>query len=143
MAEIPTEAEILAERASINDYLPDGVPLSDFIDKALLYVKRYLRNVRGIEWSTVFVGTDYLTDSDGNANNQDQLIHAITLTTISLVYKEYSQTVNESQWWDLYMAYRDECETLLNQAKLDIDIDESGGIDSLEEKVRTQTFFKG
>lgn len=143
MAETPTTSAVIAERPSIGDKVPDGSTLAAFINRALADVKRFVRNVRGVEWSTIYDATagEYLKDTDGNANNQDQLEKAITLMAIGLVYKEYSQTVNDSQWWDLYIAYREDAETLLKEAKLDIDRDESGAIDAGEEKAATQTFL--
>ena len=141
MAETPTAADIITARASISDYLLEGVSLDDFIAIALADVKRYMRNIRGIEWIQVSDGTDYYPDASGDANNDDQLKKAITLTAISLVYKEYSQTVNESQWWDLYLAYKDEAETLLQTAKLDVDQNKDGVINADEEQTKTQTFM--
>ena len=148
MAATPTTTEIIVEYAKIEQFIADEVTLAEHISTALADVKRYLLNNRGIQWSTVFDSDadDYYVDSDGVANNDDQLKKAISLRTVSLVYKANAERANVNQsndsfFWDLYRKYRSEAETLLDVAKLDIDADKSGSISDDEERTTAQVFF--
>ena len=144
----PTSAEIVIEYAKVEQYISTEVTIDDYIDRGLADVKRYLLNTRGVQWSMVFDSdtAEYLTDTDGNANNDDQLKKAISLMTIAAVYKDNAQRANVQQsndsfFWGLYSEFRSEAETLLDVAKLDIDTDESGTITEGEERTTSQVFF--
>ena len=144
MAETPTYFEVIKECAQIEQYIAEEVVMLDYITSALADVKRYLRNIRGIEWATVYNSDteDYFKDTEDNENNKDQLLKAIRLMTIAIIYKDNAQEATESIWWDLYKEYREEAEQLIYTAKFDIDSDSSGGITSDEESLISQSFFR-
>ena len=144
MAESPTYLEVIKECAQIEQYIAEEVVMLDYITSALADVKRYLRNIRGIEWATVYNSDteDYFKDTEDNENNKDQLLKAIRLMTIAIIYKDNAQEATESIWWDLYKEYREEAEQLIYTAKFDIDSDSSGGITSDEESLISQSFFR-
>ena len=143
MAETPTHSEVVNEAAHIEKYVPTEVEMLEFVTRALADVKRYLRNNRGINWSQVYdsASGDYFEDTDGNANNKDQLLKAIRLSTVSIIYKDNAQESQDSIWWDMYKEYRAEAEILLDNAKLDVDSNDDGEISDGEENATRQKFF--
>lgn len=142
--ETPTYADVVKECSTIEEYLAGQTSLSDYSYQALADVKRYLRNQRGIEWSTVYDATNdiYFVDTEGNANNKDNLIKAISLMTVALIFKANAQEATDSMWWDLHKEYKGEALKLLDTAKLDIDYSEDGTISDNEEEATSQVFFK-
>lgn len=142
MAEKPTYSEMTRECAVVEQFVSDEVTMTECIDRGLAHVKRHLLNSRGIKWSHVYDSStsDYFLDSDGIANNKDNLHKAIRVMTIALIYRDNAQDTTDSAWWGLYQAYRGEAEALLDTAKLDIDEDEDGGIDADEESLTGQVF---
>ena len=142
MAELPTTLSVVSKRPDIEDYTSN---LAVHMANALAQVKRYLLNNRGIKWSTVYdsgTADDYFADTDDLENNKDQIGEAITLLTIALVFEAYSiKAQDDSQWWNLYQAFRADSESLMDTMKLDIDVDESGGVTEDEEKETGQRFF--
>jgi hypothetical protein len=141
--ETPTYTEMISRFAKIDQYVADETDLTAYVATALEEVQIYLINNRAIKWSTVYDSDNsiYFVDTDGIANNDRQLKKAISLMAISFIYRDNAQNATDAMFWDLYIAYKGEAETLLDVAKLDIDADESGVIDSDEEKTSAQVFF--
>jgi hypothetical protein len=147
MAETPTRDQVLIERHDIESTIAQNdanLDLDDYISKALAHVKRDLREVKGIKWDMVYDSTNsqYFENTDGDANNDDTIKHMITLVAISFAFKDLSIRVEDSNFWDLYINYREDYDRALNQAKLDIDWNESGGITEDEDGQTTQVFFR-
>ena len=143
MAENPTSAEILKLRRDLQDYVTaigNGSTIDLYADEANAQIKRDLRDSHGIEWSQVYDDPDYLLDSDGRANNDDRIKNMIAMLAIAYVFRDYSIAVSDSQWFDLYLFYRDEYKTALAQAKLDVDSNDDGTISEGEEQQTTQSF---
>lgn len=142
--ETPNYSDIVQECATIEQYITDDVSMQAHINYALAEVKRYLRNMRGVEWSTVYdvANEEYFKDTDDNENNKDNILKAIRLMTIALIYKANAQEARESIWWDLYKEYLIEANTLMDNAKLDIDFNKSGEIEDAEEEYSGQVFFR-
>lgn len=148
MAESPTREEILEKRPDLESVMEDNdanLDIDDYISRALTDVKRDLREIKGIKWDMVYDSDedDYFTDTDGDENNRDSIINMIIMKTISEVFKDFATAVEDSRWWDLHIAYRQDYEESIRQAKLDIDRDESGEITDDEENQDTQNFFRG
>lgn len=142
-SEEPTRDDVLEIRQDIVNYVVDTKDLeADYIPQALAHIKRFLENKRGVFWITVWDvdNSDYFIGSDGIERNRDKIINAISHMTVALVFKDWSLTNREGQWWDLYLAYRSDAEDSLRDALLDIDKDKSGSISDSETAQRTQPF---
>lgn len=144
MSEVPTYPEVVRECAQIEQYVSDPVRMDEYVERALDDVRQYLRNILGIEWATVYDSdnAEYFADTDGNTNNQTQLLKIIRLMTIAIIYKDNAQGVSDSPWWEMYEAYKVEATQLMDSAKFDIDANEDGEISEDEETQTTQTFFQ-
>lgn len=144
MAEKPTEAAVLLLRADLKSFIDsiERQSLDNFIDLALAQLKRDLEDKKGLEWNKLY-------DSDSAAylstRNQDKLQHMIGLLTISLVFRDYG-TAREggvSGWLDLADRFKADYDDALTNARLDIDEDEDGAIDTdTEEMLSSQGFFR-
>lgn len=139
---LPSDAQILAYRSDLATYLPGGGTLQGEAATALEEVKRYLEDKRGILWRTVYDLTNdlYFVDPEGVERNQDRIQKAIILFTVAGLFKDYS-VLHGGSWWELYLAHRSDAEETLKDARLDVDLDESGAIDDGETAILSQVFM--
>jgi GAF domain-containing protein len=139
---IPTDDELLAYRSDLSTYLPAGKTLQNIMATALAEVKRFLEDDRNVLWSRVYdlTNDEYFSDPDDNERNKDRIQKAIMLFTVSILFHDYAVTHGGS-WWELYLAYRSDAENTLRNAKLDIDIDDSGTVDESETAKQSQSFL--
>ena len=128
----PTTDQILEERADLETMADSNKKtLDEYADQALASVKRDLEDERDIKFDMVFDATadEYFVDEDGDARNDDRIKKMITLFIVSLVFKDFSNDV-ENGYWLIHRAYNDEYMRLMTTAKLDIDRNEDGTVDS-------------
>lgn len=145
MAESPTNTQVLAERPDVETFIEKNeanLVLSDYVARALAQVKRDIRDRKGIKWSQVYssAASDYFENTDGEALNRDRLHNAIILMTVAYVFKDYMIAV-DSNYNGLYLEYRADYDRAIDEMKLDVDWDESGGINECEENNTTQVFL--
>ena len=130
---LPTTDQILAERADLEaEASSNEKTLEDYANNALANVKRDLEDERSLKWAMVFdADTDeYVVGVDEDLRNDDRIKKMITLSIVSLVYKDSSSGIIESNNWLTHLAYHDEYWRLLTTAKLDEDLDEDGTADT-------------
>lgn len=137
MAATPTASEIAALRSNLP--FPAGKTADSYIALAFAQLKRDLEDRRGIEWAQVYVNDAYL----GDGRNEDRCKHLMSLLTIALTYQDYAiETSTGGNWWELYLAYRADYDEALKTAKLDVDTDGDGAIDTDESARSGQTFLR-
>jgi hypothetical protein len=91
--------------------------------------------------SITFDGS-YLENTDGTGRNEDRCKHAIKLKVVELIFKDYAIDASEgAKWWEIAQAYKDEYDEHINNARLDVDLDDDGAIEDDEEMETGQTFF--
>ncbi|OQY16382.1 MAG: hypothetical protein B6I36_10325 [Desulfobacteraceae bacterium 4572_35.1] len=139
----PTSDELLAYRTDLSNYLASGQSLDNVMATALLEVKRYLEDKRNVMWAMVFdtIGDAYWDNEDSTGRNKDRIQKAIILYTIAIIFRDYSITVGDGAWWELYLSYRADAENTLKDARLDVDRDESGDISNSEAETLGQSFM--
>jgi hypothetical protein len=139
---LPSEDQLILVRADLDDKIPENTTVDDWLNKALLRVKRDLEDKRETKWAQVYdLTTDaYFDNADATGRNQDRIQEMIMLCTSMLVFQNYANTRgDDSEWWKFYESYKEEYTTLLMSARLDIDLDEDGDVD--EEGRLGQSFF--
>jgi len=142
---LPSEASITTIRNDIADYLATGVDIADYGALALAEVKRYLEDRRDIMWVMVFdtTGDAYWDNDDSTGRNQDRIQQVLRLLTIAYIFKDYSIKVPaDGLWWALFEDFETRALDLLQNARLDVDRDESGEISSDEESEDGQIFLR-
>ena len=128
---LPTTDQILEERADLEKMTDsNNKTLDEYSDQALASIKRDLEDERDIKFDMVFNSDtdEYFVDEDGDARNDDRIKKMITLFIVSLVFKDFSNDV-EDGYWLIHRAYNDEYMRLMTTAKLDIDRNEDGTVD--------------
>lgn len=146
MAENPASSAILALRRDLNNItaqIDNGGTIDTYAGQANAQVKRDLRDVHDIKWSQVYDSDNeiYFVDTDGEANNDDRIKNMIALLCISYVFRDYSIAVAENAWFELHLHYMEQYQSAMNQARLDVDLDDSGEISEDEERQTTQSFM--
>ncbi len=140
---VPTQVEIQAVRADLDNYISTNLVLSHYTASALSQFKMDLEDKRGIKFGQIFDTTNdlYFLDTDDEARNDDKCIHMLCLLTISKVFRDYAIGKEDSQWWDLANDYEIRYDERLKITQLDIDLDESGAISEDEEQTSGQKFM--
>lgn len=145
MAENPTDAQILALRRDLQDYVDaigNSATIALYADEANAQFKRDLKDSHGIKFSQIYVDPDYLTDSNGDANNDDRCKNLIALLTIAYVFRDYAIATNgDHSWFDLYQFYEVKYTSAFTKVRLDVDTNEDGEITEGEDAQTQQTFL--
>jgi hypothetical protein len=143
----PTDAEILEIREDLIEagYLSDDKDLQSYAEKALKKVKIDLEDQRGILWLRVWdsANSQYFEGSDGYTRNDDKIVRMISTKAVSMIFRDYAINMNaDSQWLTVAEEYENLYMDLLKSAKLTVDTDDSGTIESDEDAQTGQTFMR-
>lgn len=141
---VPTDNEVTAIRADIANFLTGSKTITNYAASALADFKLDLEDKRNILWTRIFDTTNdlYFVDTDDNTRNDDKCINMLSNLTISLIFRDFAIANEDSQWMDLANYFRAEYDDRLKIAKLDVDLDDSGGISEAEERKSGQSFMR-
>jgi hypothetical protein len=141
---LPTDEDLLFVRADIEDTYPDNTTIEEWLAQGLAQVKQDLDNERDLLWKQVYDTTndEYFDGEDETGRNERNIKQMIMFASIYLCFEQFSIRAGEdSEWWRLYLHYENKYMNLLKSARLDIDRDEDGAIDSGEEGELGITFL--
>lgn len=141
---VPTTEEVTTYRVDIANYLTNSKTVDNYTAQALAQFKLDLDNKRSIRFVQIFDTTEdlYFVNTNDETRNDDNAMNLLSNLTISMIFRDFAISENDSQWMDLSTFYRAEYDDTLKVAKLDVDADDSGGITADEEGRISQTFMR-